>query len=141
MKCLQDQSKRVVGLQEALESEAFAGRVLSLSRWHRRDSPHSSNAVKAEVPNSATSIDELLERLGYPGGPASSSLSRVFDEYYYGPELLKQLHGLDPVVGCKRGLIDSEKIIVSAETLQLVVLTCAERYDRYCFGQVTIGTE
>jgi len=140
-KCLHDQSKRVVGLQEALDSEAFPAQVLSLLNTASHGFASFANEIKAKVPNSATNIHGLLERLGYPGGPVSSSLSRVFDEYYYGPELIKQLHGLDPVVGCKRGLIDSEKVLVSAETLQLLSSLVPKGTIGIVSGRSRLGTE
>jgi hypothetical protein len=98
-------------------------------------------AVKAEFPNSAPCVDGLLERLAYPGGPASSLLSRVFDEYYYGPALLKQLHGIAPVVGCKTGLIDSEKILVSPETLRSLSSFLPKGRMAIVSGRSRLGTE
>ena len=111
-------SETVEGIQETLDSEAFVSRVSGLLDVASQGFSRFVNAVKAELPNSAICVDGLLERLSYPGGPASSPLSRVFDEYYYGPTLLKQLHGLAPVLGCKTGLIDSEKVLVLPETLR-----------------------
>jgi phosphoglycolate phosphatase-like HAD superfamily hydrolase len=115
---LQSRSEIVERIQETLDSEEFVSRVSGLLDAASQGFSGFVNAVKAELPNSAVCVDGLLERLSYPGGPASSPLSRVFDEYYYGPTLLKQLHGLAPVVGCKTGLIDSEKVLVLPETLR-----------------------
>ena len=140
-KSLHDQSKKVVGLQEAIDSEAFPAQVLSLSNTASHGFASFANENKAKVSNSATNIHGLLERLGYPGGPVSSSLSRVFDEYYYGPELIRQLYGLDPVVGCKRGLIDSEKVLVSAETLQLLSSLMPKGTIGIVSGRSRLGTE
>jgi len=140
-KCLHDRSERTVGLQETLDSEAFPTQVLSLLNAASHGFASFADEVKKEAPNSATSTRELLERLGYPGGPESSSLSRVFDEYYYGPELLKRLHGLDSVVGCKRGLIDFEKILVQAETLQLLSSLVPKGAIGIVSGRSRLGTE
>jgi phosphoglycolate phosphatase-like HAD superfamily hydrolase len=115
---LLSRSEVVEGLQETLDSESFGSRVSCLLDVASQGFSPFVKAVRAEFPNSAACVDGLLERLVYPGGPASSPLCRVFDEYYYGPKLLKQFHGLVPLVGCKTGLIDSEKVLVSPETLR-----------------------
>ena len=140
-KCLQSQGETVEGLQDTLDSEAFARRALSLSDMASQSLSSFVDEVKAGVPNSAPCIDGLLEGLAYPGGPASSPLSRVFDEYYYGPALLKQLHGLDPVIGCKTGLIDSEKVLVSTETLQSLSSLLPRGKMGIVSGRSRLGTE
>lgn len=128
-------------LQEKLDSKAFASRVSSLLEMASRGFNSFVSTVKMEVPDSAQCMDELLESLAYPGGPASSPLSRVFDEYYYGPALLKQLHGLAPVVGCKTGLIDFEKVLVSAETLWSLSSFLSKKRIGIVSGRSRLGTE
>lgn len=141
MKCLGTRDESVEKLQEMLGSEAFVGEVLRLLEMASEGCSAFVNAAKAAVPNAAPCLDELLKRLGYPGGPASSLLSRVFDEYYYGPELLKKLHGLDPVVGSKTGLIDSEKVIVSTETLRSLSSLLSKGGMGILSGRSRLGTE
>ena len=118
VKGLQSLGVAATGLQNTFDSEGFANRTLTLTDMASQGLSSFVDKVKAKVPNLALCIDGLLERLAYPGGPASSSLTRVFDEYYYGPALLKQLHGIDSVIGCKTGLIDSESVLASKETLR-----------------------
>jgi len=141
MKCLETRDESVEKLQETLESEAFVGEVLRLLEMASKGCSVFVNAVKEAVPSAAPCVDELLKRLGYPGGPASSLLSRVFDEYYYGPVLLRRLHGLDPVVGCKTGLIDSEKVIVSTETLRSLSCLLSKGGMGILSGRSRLGTE
>jgi len=141
MKCLETRDEPVDTLQETLESEAFVDGVLRLLEMASEGCGAFVNAVKAAVPKASPCVDELLKRLGYPGGPASSLLSRVFDEYYYGPVLLKRLHGLDPVVGCKTGLIDSEKVIVSTETLRSLSSLLPKGRIGIVSGRSRLGTE
>jgi phosphoglycolate phosphatase-like HAD superfamily hydrolase len=138
---LQSRSEAVEGLQETADSESFASRVSSLLEVASHGFSPFVKAVKGEVPNSAPCVDGLLERLGYPSGPALSPLSRVFDEYYYGPTLLKQLHGLAPVVGCKTGLIDSEKVLVSPETLRSSSSLLPKSRIGIVSGRSRLGTE
>lgn len=141
VKCLETRDEPVETLQETLESEAFVGGVLRLLELASEGYSAFVNAAKAAVPNASRCVDELLKRLGYPGGPASSLLTRVFDEYYYGPVLLKKLHGLDSVVGCKTGLIDSERIIVSTETLRSLSSLLPKRRIGIISGRSQLGTE
>jgi phosphoglycolate phosphatase-like HAD superfamily hydrolase len=138
---LQSRSEAVEGLQETVDSESFASRVSSLLEVASQGFSPFVRAVKGEFPNSAPCVDGLLERLAYPGGPASSPLSRVFDEYYYGPTLLKQLHGLAPVVGCKTGLIDSEKVLVLPETLRSSSSLLPKSRIGIVSGRSRLGTE
>jgi len=140
-KCLQGDGRRIAGLQDTFDSETFHAQVLSLSNTTSQGFVSFTNELKEKIPDSATNIQELLKRLGYPGGPASSSLSRVFDEYYYGPELLMQLHGLDPVVGCERGLIDSEKVLISPRTLQQLSSLVPKGTIGIVSGRSRLGTE
>lgn len=141
MKCLEARNEATGALQDTIDSEAFVSRVLRLLEMDSRGFITFVNAVKAALPNSAPSVDGLLRRLAYPGGPASSLLSRVFDEYYYGPVLLKKLHGLDPVVGCKTGLIDSEKVIVSTKTLRSLSSLLPKGRIGIVSGRSRLGTE
>ena len=138
---LQNRSETVERLQETLDSEAFASRASSLLDVASHGFSSFAKAVKAELPNSTPRVDRLLERLAYPGGPASSPLSRVFNEYYYGPTLLKQLHGLVPVVGCKAGLIDSEKVLVLPETLQSLSSLLPKSRIGIVSGRSRLGTK
>jgi phosphoglycolate phosphatase-like HAD superfamily hydrolase len=140
-RCLQGRSGALEGLQETLDSETFVSRMSSLLEVAPYGFSPFVRAVKAEFPNSAPCVDGLLERLAYPGGPASSLLSRVFDEYYYGPGLLKQLHGIAPIVGCKTGLIDSEKILVSPETLRSLSSLLQKGRIAIVSGRSRLGTE
>jgi phosphoglycolate phosphatase-like HAD superfamily hydrolase len=140
-KRLRSQSEAVEGLQETLDSEAFVRRASSLLDLASQGFRLFVKAVKAEFRDSAPCVDDLLERLAYPGGPASSPLSRVFDEYYYGPTLLKQLHGLAPIVGCKTGLIESEKALVSPETLRSLSSLLPKGRMGIVSGRSRLGTE
>ena len=141
MKCLETRGEAAGALQDALDAETFVISVLRLLELASDGFTAFVRAVKARIPNAAPCVDRLLERLAYPGGPASSALSKVFDEYYYGPVLLRQLHGLDPVVGCRTGLIDSEKVIVSTETLRSLSSLLSKGGMGIVSGRSRLGTE
>jgi phosphoglycolate phosphatase-like HAD superfamily hydrolase len=137
-RCLQ--SETLGGLQETLDS-AFAKRVSRLLEAASQGFNPFVKAVKAEFRNNAPCVDGLLEKLAYPSGPASSLLSRVFDEYYYGPTLLQQLHRVAPVVGCRTGLIDSEKVLVSRRTLRCLSSLLPNGSMGIVSGRSRLGTE
>lgn len=127
--------------QDAFGSEAFMNRVLTLLEMASHGFPKFVQGVRASSPNSASRIEELLERLSYPGNPKTSLLRRVFNEYYYGPVLLRQLCGLAPVVGRKTALIDAEKVIVSADTLRSLSSLLSSRRIGIVSGRSRLGTE
>lgn len=131
----------VQGLQEAFDSQALASRVLDLLEMASNGFTPFVGAVKARFPDSASHVDALLERLRYPGSPSSSLLSRVFNEYYYGPSLIGQLYGLAPVIGRRTGLIDAEKVIVSAETLRSLWSLISKDKIGIVSGRSRLGTE
>ncbi len=141
MKCLQNHDGAAERLQDTFTSEGFAGRALNLSEMASSGFSSFVDKIKTGIPDSGPCVDALLERLAYPGGPASSLLSRVFDEYFYGPVLLKKLHGLDPVVGCRTGLIASEKVLVSAETLRSLSSLLRRGMMGIVSGRSHLGTE
>lgn len=66
-------------------------------------------------------LKELRAYLGYPGNPLTSRMAAAFDEVYYGEKLYRRIYGAEPKTAQKRGLIDSEKVIVSKETLGKLV--------------------
>ena len=138
---LQGRSEAVEGLQETFDSKAFVSRTSSLLDAASQGFSPFIKAVRAELPNSAVCVDELLKRLSYPGSPTSSPLTRVFDEYYYGPTLLKQLHGLNPILGRRTGLIDSEKVLVSPETLRSLLSLLPKGRIGIVSGRSRLGTE
>jgi phosphoglycolate phosphatase-like HAD superfamily hydrolase len=141
VRCLKSRSETLEELQETLNSGVFVRRMSRLIETASHGFNPFIKAIKAELPNSAPCVDGLLERLAYPGGPASSLLARVFDEYYYGPTLLKQLHGIPPVVGCTTGLIDSEKVLVSRETLCSLSSLLPKNRIAVVSGRSRLGTE
>lgn len=127
--------------RDAFDSGPFMNSELTILGMASHGFLNFVRAVKETNPNLASGIDELLERLAYPGDPKTSLLCRVFNEYYYGPVLLRQLHALAPVVGRKTGLIDAEKVIVSAGTLRSLSSLLSKRRIGIVSGRSRLGTE
>lgn len=66
-------------------------------------------------------ISFIKSFLRYPGPIEKSIISRVFDEFFYGSKLFRELHGLKPIFYDGDGLIKNEKVIVKKETLEQLV--------------------
>jgi phosphoglycolate phosphatase-like HAD superfamily hydrolase len=62
-------------------------------------------------------LGELRRYMGYPGNPLASRLTATFDQVYYGEALFERVYGTRPETAYKEGLIDSETVIVTRETL------------------------
>jgi len=127
--------------QHAFGSKAFMNRVWALLEMASHGFPSFLQKVRASSRNSSSVIEELLERLSYPGNPKTSLHSRVFNEYYYGPELIEQICGLTPILGWKTGLIDDEKVIVSADTLRSLSSMLSKHRIGIVSGRSRLGTE
>lgn len=56
--------------------------------------------------------------LVYPAPVKDSTLARVFDELFYGPELFRKQNNLEPKYASGRPLIKNDKLAVSKKTMQ-----------------------
>ncbi|MEM3427496.1 MAG: hypothetical protein QW212_04410, partial [Nitrososphaerales archaeon] len=63
-------------------------------------------------------LRDFIRFLNYPSEAKQSIISTVFDEFFYGAELFKQIYGFKGELGVKHGLIEKEERIVSLETLK-----------------------
>ena len=67
---------------------------------------------------SKSTLNEIKKRLNYPGNIESSMLVRIFDEYFYGPNLFKKQHNAIPKYYFDRPLIDKDKLLVRYSTMK-----------------------
>ena len=65
-------------------------------------------------------IESLKELLVYPESVGKSMLATVFDELFYGPQLFKQYHRLEPKYYFGKPLIKNDKIIATKRTMDLL---------------------
>jgi len=56
--------------------------------------------------------------LAYPAPVKDSTLARVFDELFYGPELFRKQNNLEPKYASGKPLIKNDKLAVSKKTMQ-----------------------
>ena len=62
-------------------------------------------------------IKDLKTRLGYPAPAGKSIITTVFDELFYGPNLFKKLHNLEPKYYSGKPLIENDKLVITKATL------------------------
>jgi phosphoglycolate phosphatase-like HAD superfamily hydrolase len=63
-------------------------------------------------------VDELRLYLDSPVDTAHSRMTRAFDELYYGGRFFRRIYGLEPSVQSDEGLIDKERVLITAEKLK-----------------------
>jgi HAD superfamily phosphatase len=70
---------------------------------------------------SSTIIKNLKKLLDYPAPPGKRSvIATVFDELFYGPELFKKLHSLEPKFYFGKPLIENDKLVITRRTMDLL---------------------
>jgi len=70
---------------------------------------------------SYTIIKNLKKLLDYPAPAGKSSvIATVFDELFYGPELFKQLHNLEPRFYFGKPLIENDRLVITRRTMDLL---------------------
>ena len=63
---------------------------------------------------------EIKKLLNYPGDIDSSILTRVFDEYFYGPRLFKKKHNAISKYYLDKPLIENDRVLVTHRTMKKV---------------------
>ncbi len=71
--------------------------------------------------NSSAIIKDLKKLLDYPA-PADrkSVIATVFDELFYGPELFKKLHNLEPKFYFGKPLIENDRLVIKRGTMEIL---------------------
>ena len=78
-----------------------------------------SGYISVEKFLSNHSIEKWKTLLAYPASVKESTLARVFDELFYGPELFKKQNHFEPKHSVRgRPLINNDKLAVSAKTMK-----------------------
>jgi HAD superfamily phosphatase len=68
-------------------------------------------------------IEKLRLFLDSPSGAVHNRMTRAFDETYYGGRLFQKIFGLKPIAKTDRGLIDKERVLITAEQLRRLTRT------------------
>ncbi|MEM2923792.1 MAG: HAD family hydrolase [Candidatus Nitrosocaldus sp.] len=65
-------------------------------------------------------VKAAREYTGYPGLVGSSMLATLFDELFYGKELFKAMHGIEPRFHHGKGFIEYDEVVVSKDCLSIL---------------------
>lgn len=65
-------------------------------------------------------VKRVKMKLNYPNGVTNSILTRIFDEYFYGPSLFSKKHGLEPIYYIGRPLINYDRVIIKKSALRKI---------------------
>jgi len=69
---------------------------------------------------SESHLKQIKKLLRYPGDVNTSIIARVFDEYFYGPQLFKKQHGTNSKYYSGRPLIQNDILLVTNSTLKKI---------------------
>ncbi len=79
-----------------------------------------------ELEGSLQHLKDFIRFLNYPSEAKQSVISIVFDEYFYGAEVFKELYGFEGALRVRKGLIEEEERIVTSETLEALTSILGE---------------
>ena len=65
-------------------------------------------------------LKQIKKLLRYPGDVNTSIITRVFDEYFYGPQLFKKQHGTNSKYYSGRPLIENDILLATNSTLKKI---------------------
>jgi HAD superfamily hydrolase (TIGR01549 family) len=69
---------------------------------------------------SESRLKQIKKLLRYPGDVNTSIIARVFDEYFYGPQLFKKQHGTNSKYYSGRPLIENDILLATNSTLKKI---------------------
>jgi phosphoglycolate phosphatase-like HAD superfamily hydrolase len=97
--------------------------------------------LKEEFPSLQDGLDRAREHLGYPATPPEGRMTTVFDELYFGTSLFRRVHGFPARKPRAKGLIDLERTLVSAKTLDALDRALGGARLAMVTGRPSVGTE
>jgi phosphoglycolate phosphatase-like HAD superfamily hydrolase len=69
---------------------------------------------------SQSRLGQIKKILRYPGNVKTSIIARVFDEYFYGPQLFRKQHGVNSKFYSGKPLIENDSLLVTSSTLKKI---------------------
>jgi phosphoglycolate phosphatase-like HAD superfamily hydrolase len=86
-------------------------------------------------------LKDFIEFLAYNSEAPRNMISIIFDTYFYGPKLFKELYGFESRLKVKKGLIEKEKLIVTEETLKALKEMLGEARLGLATGRSSLATK
>jgi phosphoglycolate phosphatase-like HAD superfamily hydrolase len=103
--------------------EAFSklqGLIGDFSSRNRLDGRASVDEYLKDNDLESGRVEELRLYLDSPADAIHNRMTRAFDEVYYGGRLFRRIYGLEPFVQSRGGLIDRERLLITAKELNLL---------------------
>ncbi len=97
--------------------------------------------LESGFPSLKESLDRSREMLGYPKTPPEGRMTTVFDEVYFGASLFEKVHGVRAKGPRTKGLIETERILVSRNTLESLEKILRGPRLAMITGRPFVGTE
>lgn len=69
---------------------------------------------------SQSRLQQIKKIVRYPGNVRTSIVARIFDEYFYGPQLFKKQHGTNSKFYFGKPLIENDSRLVTSSTLKKI---------------------
>jgi len=88
------------------------------SRPEGREAAERLILESAEREGCAEHLKDFINFLAYTSEAQRNVIAVVFDTYFYGAELFKELYGFESGLSVRNGLIEKERLIVTEETLK-----------------------
>ena len=95
----------------------------------------------AEQEGCAENLKDFIRFLAYTSEAPRNIISIVFDTYFYGSKLFKELYGFESGLRVENGLIEKEKRIVTAETLKALEEMLGEGRLGLATGRSSLATK
>jgi phosphoglycolate phosphatase-like HAD superfamily hydrolase len=95
----------------------------------------------AERESCVEHLKDFIEFLAYNSEAPHNMISIIFDTYFYGPKLFKELYGFESRLKVRKGLIEKEKLIVTEETLKALKEMLGEGRLGLATGRSSLATK
>ncbi len=103
--------------------ETFSGikaRIENLEKMFGQSKPASVDEFLTETASESELVisEKVREIIGYPGNPPASLLASLFDETYHGPDLFREMYGVDARYHLRAGYIEQDRKLVNESDMR-----------------------
>jgi len=117
--------------------------LIKLTQSRPRDREVAERLIleSAEREGCAKHLKDFIKFLAYTSEAPHNMISVLFDTYFYGPTLFKELYGFESGVKVRKGLIEKERLIVTEETLKALEEMLGEGRLGLATGRSSLATK
>ena len=114
---------------------------LTNSRPEDREAAERLILESAEREGCAEHLKDFIKFLAYTSEAPRNMISVIFDTYFYGPKLFKELYGFESGLRVRKGFIEKERLIVTEETLKALEEMIGEGRLGLATGRSSLATK